>query len=232
MAARAVSADPFPRFIFEPISLPVVKTYSRSFLFLAAFIAVGVWWGAPAARAQSDGVYPSVPFDEAAAAAQLEPGTGEIAGYAMAKEVDNKAYQIANLSKGHRARRGTLITVYPVTPYLEEWLKLRKKHGARARLSPEAYSYRIIISTNDRGEFYIPGLKPGRYYLEAAVWYSRRAVAGYVQTGTEVTSVGGAVIAANPVYAEVYGDFDQTKLVSAYAVIKREGGQDIVTLRN
>ncbi len=202
---------------------------TRFALLTLALVALGA---VTLARAQGDYVYPQARFDEAAAAAQLEPGTGELAGYAMAKEVDTKVYQIANLSKGHRAKRGTLITVYPVTPYLEEWLKLRKKHGARARLSPEAYSYRIIISTNDQGEFYIPGLKPGRYYLEAAVWYSQRGVKEYVQTGTEVTSVGGNVISSNPVFAAVYGDFDQTKLVSAYAEIKREGGQAIVRLKN
>ncbi len=186
------------------------------------------------ARAQTGAIYPSTPFDEAAAAAQLEPGTGELAGYALAKERDTKVYQIANLSKGHRARRGTLITVFPVTPYLEEYLKLRKKHGGRAQISPEAYAYRIIIATNDQGEFYIPDLKPGRYYLEAQVGYYQRTER-QVQTGvSEVVSGGGAghVISSQPIYTTVSGGYNASRLVSAYAEIKKDGDQVIVTLKN
>jgi hypothetical protein len=206
-----------------------MNTHLRAYIGLFAIALGGTTLSL---RAQPDYIFPSVPFDEAKAAAQLEPGTGELAGFAAAKEADSKWYQIANLSKGHRARRGVQITVYPVTSYLEEWLKLRKKHGSRALISPEAFAYRIIIRTNDKGEFYIPNLKPGRYYLEAVVRFTTREVSEFVQTGTEVISQGGNIVASNPVYTAIYDDFQNSKYVFAYAEIKKEGGQAIVKLRN
>jgi hypothetical protein len=185
------------------------------------------------ASAQAEYIFPSVSFDAAVAAARLQPGTGTIKGVAIAKERDSKKIQIANLSESHRAWQGTQVTLFPVTPYLEEFLELRKKHGSKAALSNEAFSHRMLTWTDDDGAFEFTDLKPGQYYLEATVQFVMKTATD-VQTGTAVTAIagGGPVISSTPIYTTVYGSHGTARFVTGLVEITADGATAKVTLKN
>lgn len=78
-----------------------------------------------AARAQDGCLFPSTPFDYAATAAQLAPGTGTIQGVAY-KDTPRKRLG-GLLKKPPVVDYGTRVVLYPLTPYFEEFLRLREK---------------------------------------------------------------------------------------------------------
>ena len=182
-------------------------------------------------RAKDDYVFPTASFDAAKVTAQLEPGTSTIRGVALAKETDTSFTGI-NLSTGHRAWSGTLVTLFPRTPYLEEWLKLRKKHGNRAVLSNQVFCHRIVTRVTEKGEFEFTELKPGKYYLEAIVNYVQKTATD-VQTGTSsLVNGGGQVISSAPIYTTVYGSYGTSRLATAFVEIEAEGRVVEVKLKN
>jgi hypothetical protein len=183
-------------------------------------------------RAQSAYVFPKTPFDYAATLAQLDSGNGTIKGVAIGKENDTKKIQIANLSRGHRARYGTQVTLFPLTPYFEEYLKLRKKKGNQAAISNEAFSCRVITWTDEKGEFEFRNLKPGKYYMEAVVQFVQKTER-QVQTGTSnLIGGGGQVISSAPTYTTVFGSYNAAKLSTGITEIKADGTAASVTLKN
>ena len=84
--------------------------------------------------------------------------------------------------------------IFPVTPYLEEYLDVKKKENPRklkfAYVDPVAWNTRLEAITNSDGEFTIPNLKPGKYYLEAILPWSHSG--SYDQyTGSGYNNYGG-----------------------------------------
>jgi hypothetical protein len=66
-----------------------------------------------------------------------------------------------------------VVYLYPLTSYIEEYLSLKTKNkeGKRiATISSLANCYRIESKVyNNQGDFIIPNLSVGRYYLETIV---------------------------------------------------------------
>lgn len=95
------------------------------------------------------------------------------------------------------ARIGAIISLYPVTPYLEEYLQLKQKNkeGKQiATINPLAASFRIetkIIS--EQGEFIIGGLKPGKYYLLGDITFPAGIGAKEVSNIIEIKKDGEVV---------------------------------------
>lgn len=75
---------------------------------------------------------------------------------------------------GSRAKNVPILLL-PVTPYLEELIRLRKeaKHGEAVLQSPEVLETSIMTVADDKGRFQFIELKPGRYYLYAAFNFTR-----------------------------------------------------------
>jgi hypothetical protein len=165
-------------------------------LFLIMICLTGLH--AQSGRADPTYVFPTTPFDKAATRLALEPGDATLRGVAAVKS--------GVLGKTYPARAGTTVTLFPRTAYFDEWHALRKKHGKSdilAVMSPLAYSHRIVAKvTDDRGSFEFRGLKPGRYYLEASIDFTRQR-SQRVQTGTEISASYGN-IHINPVYTRYH----------------------------
>lgn len=184
------------------------------------------------ARAQFADMYkyvePSIPFEEAAAKAQLEPGTATIRGTLSAKE-GKALIKALNMSKAHTAPKGTVVTLMPHSPYIDAWLALNKKLSRKATLekaalSAQANSYRILTKVSENGSFSFPSLKPGKYFIYADVNF---VVGGssFVQTGTETTSsvVTGQVLDSRPIgYYEPYA-VNVTKFVTGIVTVSSDG---------
>jgi hypothetical protein len=202
---------------------------SRAFSAAALFFSLGA-----AAHAQVPNIYkyiePRIPFDEASARAQLEPGASVIRGTISVKE--NKALiKALNISKSHVAPRGAVVTLMPHSAYLDEWLaldkKLRRRAGLeKAALSAQANSYRILTRVlDDGGTFEFKNLKPGKYFIYADVNYVETG-SSFVQTGTETTSnaVTSQVLDSRAVgYYEPFA-VDVSKMVTAVVTVPA-GGQ-------
>ncbi len=115
---------------------------------LAALCFVLCFESANGLRAQIPYQYvdPKAPFDPAWADAQMSPGSSTLRGTITVKE--RKALiKALNISKAHRAPRGTIVTLFPHATHLEEWLVMDKQLSRQATLqkaamTPEARSMR------------------------------------------------------------------------------------------
>lgn len=109
-------------------------------------------------------ILPKTQFDKAAALRALEKGTATIVGTAC--------WRVPYL--GSRAENVPILLL-PVTPHLEELIRLRKKarRGEVVLQSPEVLETSIATVADDKGRFRFTELKPGRYYLYAAFGFTR-----------------------------------------------------------
>jgi hypothetical protein len=119
-------------------------------------------------------LFAKTPFDTAQARRQLARGTGTIKGVAFTRPNDNTAFHIKT---GKLLANKMKIVLMPVTPYLLEFLDLKKKENPKklkfAYMSPQAWYFRLEAITNSTGEFTFPEMKPGKYYLEAVLNWSQ-----------------------------------------------------------
>lgn len=131
-------------------------------------------------------LYPEASFDSTVAKTALALGKGSITGVAYTKPRTKLGYK-APLADKIKANKVT-IQLFPVTPYLEAWLALRKKKENLKKkvyvyMSNEAYRFRLEAITNSEGKFTFPDMKPGKYFLTAIMDYS---------TGTTYDSYRGS----------------------------------------
>jgi hypothetical protein len=94
-------------------------------------------------------------------------------------------------------KTGNKVSLYPITPYFNEFLELRKKDKKDKRMaaiSREANSFRIETKVYSiEGDFMFTGLKPGKYFIEGFVYFlggiGGYQVDGIVQINTEGETV-------------------------------------------
>lgn len=122
------------------------------------------------AQKQVEIMQPKVEFDIKKASEMLNSGEAEILGTAY---YEGKSPIGLKIGDKWFARPGSIIYLYPLTSYLEEYLILKSKNkdGKRlATISSLANCYRIEAKVfNTRGEFIIPNLSVGKYYLETTI---------------------------------------------------------------
>ncbi|MFD2034041.1 carboxypeptidase-like regulatory domain-containing protein [Belliella marina] len=143
-------------------------------------------------------VYVKIPFDTISARNALAEGNITIKGEAFTRPPGYMGEQLGFGIKAGKKIKANKITVYlyPVTPYLVEYLKQKKKENPKklkfVYIDPNALRYRLTAVTNSDGEFTFPKMKPGEYYLEAILPWSQ---SGYqnVYTGSGYGSYGGRV---------------------------------------
>src|SRR5690606_22923146 len=163
-------------------------------------------------------VAPTTPFDRASALQAIERGNSTIRGIACTYH-DNYKFPMAN----------SHVYLLPVTPYLDEWLQLRKKTRDRpvAGLLKEAFEVRVETSTDEKGHFRFPNMKPGRYYLMALMSFNQ-VKSRDVYAGSGYNSMGGATAYFD---REDY-TVGRSDLLERLVEIKREGQTVTTPLRN
>lgn len=113
---------------------------------------------------------PKVEFDIKGTSEMLNTGNAEIHGTAY---YEGKSPLGIKIGEKWFAKPGTVVYLYPLTSYIEEYLSLKTKNkeGKRiATISSLANCYRIESKVyNNQGDFIIPNLSVGRYYLETIV---------------------------------------------------------------
>lgn len=132
-------------------------------------------------------------FDSLQARKMLAKGSAVIKGIAYTKQKHPLGYSVP-FSPRILANKMKVVLL-PVTPYFEEWYKLRKdKENIRKKrfvyLSDQAYRYRLEAITNSDGEFTFPDMLPGRYFLQGMLNYTLKGK--YNQyTGSGYNDYGG-----------------------------------------
>lgn len=221
-------------------------------LWLIALVLVSVGFASAQDDQKIKYVYPKAAFDEESAKKALEKGSSTISGIAYTRVYDAKVGETAGgivgakkkgmwgmiagkaggavadkevgkkLGNRKPAVKGSIITLFPLTPYFDEYLKMRNKSGNSydiAKLNPfgkrdvpmiseEAYEYKLTTRvTDDKGNFAFNNLKPGRYLMEAVVEYIKTGTAAEqvgTQTVTQTTMQGNTPIGSNTYEVPVY----------------------------
>jgi hypothetical protein len=161
---------------------------------------------------------PATPFDRTAALQAIERGNSTIRGIACSYH-DNYKFPMANKH----------VYLLPVTSYLNEWLQLRKKSRNKpvAGLLKEAFEVRVETSTDEKGHFQFPNMKPGRYYLMALMSFNQ-AKSRDVYAGSGYNSMGGTTAYFDRQDYTV----GRSDLLERLVEVKRDGQTITVPLRN
>lgn len=172
-------------------------------------------------------IFPQTAFDSSAAHDALRRGNSAIKGVAFTRA--HNAFSGNKSLYGNRINANKVtVTLFPVTPYLLEFLELKKKKQNPKKLrfvylSDEAYYYRLTAVTNSVGEFTFPHLKPGKYYLEALIGSSSSGTYDKA-VGSVEDNYGGATIYQSRNFTNNYYD-----LVKTFVEIKNDG--DVVNIK-
>jgi len=169
--------------------------------------------------------FPQVFFDKKIARDMLSFGNSTIEGVASTKQKNNWGIKPVFGTK-HYAPKGTVVMLFPVTPYFEEFYNMRKKYENKKTtvyMSEEAFKYKIEALTDDHGRFKFEKLKPGKYYLETIVNFT--ATASYQeQTGRTDTYNGmGGYMYSSPIYQTFFYGYSAANRESKFVEIKQDG---------
>ncbi len=169
--------------------------------------------------------YPQAFFDKKLARDMLGFGNSTIEGVASTKQKNNWGIKPL-LGEKHYAPKGTVVMLFPVTPYFQEFYDMRRKYENKKTtvyMSEEAFKYRVEALTDDHGRFKFEKLKPGKYYLETIVNFT--ATASYQkQTGTSDAYNGyGAYLYSTPIYSTFFYGYSAANRESKFVEIKQDG---------
>lgn len=129
-----------------------------------------------AERTQPLTLRPSIPFDPSLAADALSRGHGRVRGILFHKIGTECKRGLVLPAKP--AGEGITISLFPVTPYLTDYVDLLEQHRYKRLHSPRAKpkilaydprlaQYALSANTDQFGRFEFEGLRPGRYWLNA-----------------------------------------------------------------
>lgn len=129
-----------------------------------------------AERTQPLTLRPSIPFDPSLAADALSRGHGRVRGVLFHKIGTECKRGLVLPAKP--AGEGITISLFPVTPYLTDYVDLLEEHRYKRLHSPRAKpkilaydprlaQYALSANTDQFGRFEFEGLRPGRYWLNA-----------------------------------------------------------------
>lgn len=151
--------------------------FSRAFSTLLSLISVQLIL----AQTNPKVITPQVAFDFKQASEMLNTGTAQLKG-SVYYDTRPPLLNLGNKGELVYARMGVFVTLYPLTTYLEEYLKLKKKNKrgkTLAAISREANSFRLETKIySQTGQFTFFGLKPGKYYIETMVHFPS-GIGGY-----------------------------------------------------
>ena len=174
--------------------------------------------------AQTKTIMPESAFDKGLALTMLKEGTATINGVASTKQKNTYGLNAA-ANATHFAPRGSVVTLFPMTPYFKEFLKLRKKNKKQSvYLSEEALKYRLEAKTDEFGYFQFTKMKPGKYYIECIVSFAATG-ANVVQTGTSTlyNTNNGQALSSSPVYEKFFYNYDFANRESQIVELTKDG---------
>ncbi|MDF2515228.1 MAG: putative lipoprotein [Sphingobacterium sp.] len=163
---------------------------------------------------------PTLKFDSLEAKNRLALGKGKIMGEAYTRQKNGYGMKILGKIKANKIK----VTLFPVTPYFEEYYKLWKdksknnpKKNRYVYMDKNAYRFRLEAITNSDGEFTFPDMKPGKYYLYGSLDYTLNY--NYNKyTGSGYNGYGRIDYYAPDSYSRDFNEFLET-----FVEVKKEG---------
>ncbi len=172
-------------------------------------------------------LYPSMAFDSLQAKTALAYGKTNIEGVVYTKPRTQFGYK-APLG-GKIIGRNVRVILYPATPYLREWHRLRaRKENKRTHvyLSEAAARYCIVTTTDDYGRFKFEQLKPGEYILHTIIgWSEGKSYNQY--EGSGYNNYGGTT----DYYSKKYYYVNKSERIERFVTVDKNGGTMEVNLR-
>jgi hypothetical protein len=176
-------------YIYITSSITTMKTLKITILmllFLCTHSLSNAQYVQPEKTSDTIKLMPQTSFDDAAAKSALAPGKATIKGIAFTKPKTEFGYKAPFAPRIYANKIKVLL--FPVTPYLLEYLELRKQNNYKklkfAYMSNKAWYYHYYAITNSVGEFTFPNLKPGKYYIEGLLnWTSTASYNQYTGSG-------------------------------------------------
>ncbi|PSL45577.1 tetratricopeptide repeat protein [Chitinophaga niastensis] len=167
-------------------------------------------------------IFPQGTFDAKLAEGALGRGLSRIVGRACTKK-DGLIFYAA----------GVKVVLFPVTPYLEEWYKLRdqkenKKTGVY--MSKEANQYSIEAITGADGRFAFEGLKPGQYFIQLIHDFNQLKTAR-IYSGSNTSQNGPVREITNYYYDQDY-IVERSQRLERFVEVKQDGDTKKITLAN
>ncbi|MCA6069184.1 hypothetical protein JI747_018610 [Chryseobacterium sp. RG1] len=190
----------------------------RIFSVLLLLVLVGI-------QAQTK-YFPQVFFDKNKAQEQINYGKSTLMGVASTKQKNEFGFK-PPLGKKLYPAEGTVVMLFPVTPYFEEFYALRKKYekkpGHTVYMSEEAFKYRIETLTGPKGTFTFERLKPGKYYLETIVDFTAKGSYTEQTARTDTYNGYGNFLYSTPVYQTFFYNYAAANRESKFIEIKADG---------
>lgn len=171
--------------------------------------------------AQNTVYFPQVFFDKNDAAKRLKLGTSTIKGVAFTRQDRGNVYAKKQLANK------TLVFLFPITDYMEEWLKLYKSKGEMPNtnivMSEESFKYHLEVMTDEFGNFTFPKMKPSKYYIMCDI--------DFVGTGSYSVETGrtnyyngyGYYMGSTPIYQNYFYNYDARNRESKEIEIEENG---------
>ncbi|SFO72889.1 hypothetical protein SAMN05428949_6363 [Chitinophaga sp. YR627] len=169
-------------------------------------------------------LYPEFAFDSLTAREQLKRGKGTIKGIAFTKPKNNLG--VKPLLAERIYATNTKIVLFPVTPYFDAWLSLRKKKEGKhtyVYMSDEAFRFRLETTTDSYGNFTFTEMKPGRYFLQAIVGWST-SHSRNVYTGSGYSGYG-----RTDYYTPEYYSVGHSDRIEEFVEVKESG--EVVSIK-
>lgn len=167
-------------------------------------------------------------FNKAEALAKFEKGNGVILGTTFARDRSSKL-AVLNINKSQYAPKGTIVTILPNQPYIEEWKEVNKKirKGKKLPEVPIDKNVQACIRTtkvyDDKGHFEFTNLMPGEYILSTSFGYTHNYTYQYYAGTSYLMHPSGAVLSSNNIYNSASASTGATADIETLVTVKGDG---------
>lgn len=193
------------------------KQLFKSFKFLFMLLMIS----SLNSKAQNTVYFPQVFFDKIDAINKLNLGASTIKGVAFTRQ------DRGNFNSKKQLANKTLVFLFPMTNYMEEWLKLYKSKGENPNtnivMSEESFKYHLEVLTDEYGNFTFTKMKPGKYYIMCDIDFV--GTSSYsVETGrTNYYNGYGYYIGSTPIYQNYFYNYDDKNRESKEVEVEQNG---------
>jgi hypothetical protein len=170
---------------------------------------------------------------------QLEKGSSVIVGTAFARDHNARSMAVVNINKAQYAPKGTVVSILPNSPYIQEWKEVNRKIRKGKKKLPEVpidpavgASMKRTKVYDDKGHFEFTNLMPGEYILLTSFGYTHQYSYSYYAGSSNLVHPSGAILSSSPVYKSAYGATGARAEIEAKVTIRKDGDTEHVNLKD
>ncbi|RFS26708.1 hypothetical protein DVR12_02665 [Chitinophaga silvatica] len=176
-------------------------------------------------------------FDKEENLNKLEKGNSAIVGTAFARDHNKGSLAVVNINRAQYAPIGTVVSILPNSPYIQEWKEVNRKirKGKKLPEVPIDPNVAACIKTtkvyDDKGHFEFTNLMPGEYILFTTFGYTHRYSYQYRSGTSYLMHPSGAVLSSSPTYGSASASSGATAEIESIVTIRKDGDKVDVSLK-